>query len=132
MSAAETLTAFRARVQERTGFPFDAIPRGEAADLLGGQILCRRGALVVVTYGYPDERDPETGEEVWTRAEGFRIVDTLVTATCGCGRRLAIRSPRQVTHIALWCGHLDVDGEAREGEVRPIPDDVAVQCAGRP
>jgi len=42
-------------------------------------------------------------------------------ARCRCGAALTVRSPRRVTHVGLWCGHLDVI--ATTGDYR--------RCSGR-
>lgn len=73
---AESQKNFGARVIEQTGLRLDEIPAGVAEDILGGKILCRRGDTVIVTVGYPDRVDPESGIEFWDpRPENFRVVD---------------------------------------------------------
>lgn len=66
----ESVDSFNKRVKERTGMDFDAIPKGEREDALL-PIICKRGDVYVVGYGYPD-KDPETGEEIYSE---FRVVD---------------------------------------------------------
>ena len=68
----ETAEEFKKRVEERTGIKYDDIPRGVPEDLQGGEILCKRGEVYVVTFGYPDEEDSKTGEKTYTN---FRVVD---------------------------------------------------------
>lgn len=43
------------------------------------------------------------------------------TTRCACGATLTVRTPRRVTHVGLWCGHLDVTSTT--GDYRT--------CAGR-
>lgn len=71
----ESKVNFERRVFEATGVELAGIPIGEANDILGGTILCRRGDEYVVTYSYPDRED-EDGREVWdARPENFRRVN---------------------------------------------------------
>ena len=60
----ESRRSFARRVLEATGVALADIPLGEEGDLLGGQIICRRGSECVVTSGYPTEED-EDGTEIW-------------------------------------------------------------------
>ena len=46
---------------------------------------------------------------------------TTPTTRCACGATLTVRDARRVTHIGLWCGHIDVT--ATTGDFR--------RCSGR-
>lgn len=71
---AESKKNFEKRVYEATGVELSNIPAGEPDDILGGQILCRRGVTYVVTCGYPDYQD-EDGLDIWEpRPENFWVV----------------------------------------------------------
>lgn len=72
---AESKKSFARRVKSLTGVALGDIPQGTESDLLGGRIECRRGDTYVVTHGYPDSSDRESGEEGWDpRPENFRVV----------------------------------------------------------
>ena len=65
----ESIVSFRNRVAERTGTNLKNIPIGCQEDIQQGQILCRRGDIIVVTSGYPENID---GEEIYRE---FLVVD---------------------------------------------------------
>lgn len=72
----ETRAHFRARVKEMTGVAYRAIPISSdpSSDMLGGQVICRRSNVCVVTFGYPDREDAD-GVEIWDpKPENFRRV----------------------------------------------------------
>lgn len=66
----ESPGAFCERVQALTGHHLSALPDGEGDDLLGGEIVARRGRTYVVTYGYAPG-----GDESARRATDYRVVD---------------------------------------------------------
>ena len=68
----ETIDAFKARAEARTGVRFEDLPDVPAEALLEGQILCVRDGCYVVTQGYPVSEDPETGAQVYG---AFGVVD---------------------------------------------------------
>ena len=68
----ETIDAFKARAEARTGVRFEDLPDVPAEALLEGQILCQRDGCFVVTQGYPVSEDPETGVPVYGT---FGVVD---------------------------------------------------------
>lgn len=53
--------------------------------------------------------------------EGRRAIRGRAGTRCACGATLTVRSPRRVTHLGLWCGHVDVT--ATTGDFR--------RCSGR-
>lgn len=53
----ESDESFAARVLAATGVPLADIPAGDPRDVLGGQIVCRRGPDCVVTFGYATFQD---------------------------------------------------------------------------
>ncbi len=69
----ETKKNFEKRVFEATGVELSQIPVGEPNDALL-HIMCKRGNVYIVAYGYPDYQD-DNGNDVWeSRPENFRVV----------------------------------------------------------
>lgn len=108
--------AFAARVVETTGFALETLPRGVDDDLLGGQILAQHNGTYVVTYGYPDVTDEETGEVRWLKRDGFRVIETRALVDCASpGVYIAERVLRETVR------------RVKAGEVRYLSDAIE-QC----